>query len=241
MKKIKIIVLAAITVMGLSMCSQNKQTAAVEDEPVDSCAVMAEFEGGQEALVKYIADNVKYPEKAEEVGLEGRVLVNFIIEKDGSVSNVEVAESADSLLDAEAVRVISSMPTWKAGQNDNGEAVRVKFTIPVVFLLDGTREDIEKQPEFPGGLPGYAEFFKKNMKYPAECEENGISGRVLVKFTVDEKGAIVDPFILKSAHPLLDAEALRLVKAMPKWTPGEDGGKPTAVKYVLPVTFMLQG
>lgn len=240
MKQVKIFLLAAITVMGLSMCSENKKSAVAEDEPVDSCAVMPEFPGGQEALMAFINDNIKYPTQAVEVGLEGRVVCDFIIEKDGSVSNVKVAESADSLLDAEAVRVLTSMSAWTPGQDENGEAVRVKYVIPVTFMLDGTRDQVEQQPEFPGGMEAYLDFMAKNIKYPAECEKNGVEGRVLVDVVIDEEGNVTEPKVKKSVDPLLDAEALRVVKMMPKWTPGMNEGKAVKVLYTVPFTFRLK-
>ncbi|MBP3788524.1 MAG: energy transducer TonB [Prevotella sp.] len=240
MKQVKIFLLAAITVMGLSMCSENKKSAVAEDEPVDSCAVMPEFPGGQEALMAFINDNIKYPTQAVEVGLEGRVVCDFIIEKDGSVSNVKVAESADSLLDAEAVRVLTSMSAWTPGQNESGEAVRVKYVIPVTFMLDGTRDQVEQQPEFPGGMEAYLDFMAKNIKYPVECEKNGVEGRVLVDVVIDEEGNVTEPKVKKSVDPLLDAEALRVVKMMPKWTPGMNEGKAVKVLYTVPFTFRLK-
>ena len=229
MKQVKIFLLAAITVMGLSMCSENKKSAVAEDEPVDSCAVMPEFPGGQEALMAFINDNIKYPTQAVEVGLEGRVVCDFIIEKDGSVNNVKVAESADSLLDAEAVRVLNSMSAWTPGQN-----------VPVTFMLDGTRDQVEQQPEFPGGMEAYLDFMAKNIKYPAECEKNGVEGRVLVDVVIDEEGNVTEPKVKKSVDPLLDAEALRVVKMMPKWTPGMNEGKAVKVLYTVPFTFRLK-
>ena len=240
MKQVKIFLLAAITVMGLSMCSENKKSAVAEDEPVDSCAVMPEFPGGQEALMAFINDIIKYPTQAVEVGLEGRVVCDFIIEKDGSVSNVKVAESADSLLDAEAVRVLTSMSAWTPGQNESGEAVRVKYVIPVTFMLDGTRDQVEQQPEFPGGMEAYLDFMTKNIKYPVECEKNGVEGRVLVDVVIDEEGNVTEPKVKKSVDPLLDAEALRVVKMMPKWTPGMNEGKAVKVLYTVPFTFRLK-
>ena len=240
MKTIKIFALAAITVMGLSMCSQKKEAPVAEEEAVDSCAVMPQYGDGMGSFQNYISENLNYPEKAEEAGLEGRVLVNFVVEKDGSVSNVEVAESVDSILDAEAIRVISSMPAWTPGQDEKGEAVRVIFTCPIVFLLEGTNDDIDKKPEFPGGLEAYIDFMSKNLQYPKDMEDKGIEGRVLIKATIDENGKITNPFVLKSANEQLDAEAMRVVKAMPTWTPGQDEGKAVAVSYVIPVTFKLK-
>ena len=96
---------------------------------------MPEFPGGQQALFKYLGDNVKYPVIAQENGIQGRVICQFVVNKDGSIVDIEVVRSGgDPSLDKEAVRVIKSMPKWKPGKQ-RGKPVRVKFTLPVNFKL----------------------------------------------------------------------------------------------------------
>ena len=96
---------------------------------------MPEFPGGQQALFKYLSENVKYPVIAQENGIQGRVICQFVVNKDGSIVDVEVVRSGgDPSLDKEAVRVIKSMPKWKPGKQ-RGKAVRVKYTVPVNFQL----------------------------------------------------------------------------------------------------------
>ena len=95
---------------------------------------MPSFPGGQGALMSYLASNIKYPVVAQENGVQGRVIVSFVVERDGSISDVRVARSVDPSLDREAQRVVKSMPRWKPGKQ-NGSAVRVKYTVPVVFRL----------------------------------------------------------------------------------------------------------
>lgn len=96
---------------------------------------MPEFPGGQQALFKYLSENVKYPVIAQENGIQGRVICQFVVNKDGSIVDVEVVRSGgDASLDKEAVRVIKSMPKWKPGKQ-RGKAVRVKYTVPVNFRL----------------------------------------------------------------------------------------------------------
>ena len=96
---------------------------------------MPEFPGGQQALFKYLGDNVKYPVIAQENGIQGRVICQFVVNKDGSIVDIEVVRSGgDPSLDKEAVRVVKSMPKWKPGKQ-RGKPVRVKFTLPVNFKL----------------------------------------------------------------------------------------------------------
>ena len=96
---------------------------------------MPEFPGGQQALFKYLSENVKYPVIAQENGIQGRVICQFVVNKDGSIVDVEVVRSGgDASLDKEAIRVIKSMPKWKPGKQ-RGKPVRVKYTVPVNFKL----------------------------------------------------------------------------------------------------------
>ena len=113
--------------------------APVEEEEEEVVFVvvetMPEFPGGQQALFKYLSENVKYPVIAQENGIQGRVICQFVVNKDGSIVDVEVVRSGgDASLDKEAVRVIKSMPKWKPGKQ-RGKAVRVKYTVPVNFRL----------------------------------------------------------------------------------------------------------
>ena len=98
---------------------------------------------------------------------------------------------------------------------------------------------VEDQPEFPGGTAALLDYLRKNIKYPAICRENNIQGRVLVTFIVNKDGAIVEPEVVKSVHPQLDREALRVISSMPNWKPGSQRGKPVRVKYTVPVNFRL--
>ena len=113
--------------------------APVEEEEEEVVFVvvesMPECPGGQQALFKYLSENVKYPVIAQENGIQGRVICQFVVNKDGSIVDVEVVRSGgDPSLDKEAVRVIKSMPKWKPGKQ-RGKAVRVKYTVPVNFKL----------------------------------------------------------------------------------------------------------
>lgn len=95
---------------------------------------MPSFPGGQAALMSFLSSNIKYPVVAQENGVQGRVIVGFVVERDGSITDVKVMRSVDPSLDREAQRVVKAMPRWKPGKQ-NGSAVRVKYTVPVVFRL----------------------------------------------------------------------------------------------------------
>ncbi len=105
-----------------------------ETKVFDVVEEMPSFPGGQGALMEYLQKNIKYPVVAAENGIEGRVIVRFVVSKDGSISNVTVVRSVDSALDKEAIRVVESMPKWIPGKQ-NGASVNVNFTLPVTFKL----------------------------------------------------------------------------------------------------------
>lgn len=107
-------------------------------EPVvDTPDEQAEFDGGQQALMTWLSQNMQYPQEAVDADAQGRVLVGFIVNKDGSIDEVKVVKSIHPALDAEAVRVVKSMPKWKPGKKD-GKSVRVSYTLPMTFKLDAT-------------------------------------------------------------------------------------------------------
>ena len=207
-------------------------------------------------MMKFLQQNIKYPKEAQEQGKQGRVIVQFVVNKDGSIVNDSIVRSVDPLLDAEALRVVRSMPNWTPGKQ-KGKPVRVRFTLPVTFHLNGDApkqatevkqpeatddkifQVVEDQPEFPGGMEGLMKHLSKEIKYPKEAQEKGTQGRVIVQFVVRKDGSITDAKIMKPVDPLLDAEALRVVSEMPNWIPGKQRGEAVNVRFTLPVTFRL--
>ena len=225
---------------------------------------MPEFpDGGMPGLMKYLSANIRYPEAAHKDGTQGRVTVQFVVGKDGSIGNVSILRGVDPALDAEAIRVISGMPKWKPG-TQKGEPVNVKYTVPVMFRLTpkpvekidemivvGYRtpdapvtgevyEVADKMPEFPGGMTGLMQHLSKNIRYPAEAHTNNIQGRVVISVIINTDGKATNAQIVQGVAPSLDAEALRVTGTMPDWIPGTKDGKPVNVKYTFPVVFRLQ-
>ncbi len=118
----------------------------------------------------------------------------------------------------------------KAPENENLEQDdKTTFTV------------VEKMPEYPGGQNELMKFLMSNIKYPVKAQELGIQGRVFVQFVINTDGSISDIEVVRSVNPALDTEAIRIVKAMPKWTPGMQKGKNVRVNYTLPINFRLQG
>ncbi len=105
-----------------------------EEEIFVAVEQLAEFPGGQAALMKWLSNNIRYPESAQQNDIQGRVIVKFVVEKDGSIGQATIAKGVDKDLDREAIRVVKKMPKWQPGKN-NGVAVRSYFTLPVTFKL----------------------------------------------------------------------------------------------------------
>ena len=235
------------------------ESRAAEGEVFQVVEEMPEFPGGMAECMKWLAQNIKYPAEAQEKGIQGRVIVQMVVEKDGTITHAKVVRGVDPLLDTEALRVVNSSPKWKPGKQ-NGEAVRVKYTLPIMFRLGGDSSDsktaeapkeakvdengihqvCEEMPEFPGGMRECMNWLGKNINYPEDCKKAGIQGRVIIQFVVDKDGSIKSPKVARSVHPSLDAEALRVICSSPKWKPGKQKGEAVKVKYTIPVLFKLQ-
>lgn len=114
--------------------NQNTERNASDEKIFDVVEQPPSFPGGQAALMSYLSKNVKYPEEALKDNVQGRVIVGFIVEKDGSVSNAKIIRGVDSALDKEAIRIVMSMPKWTPGRQ-NGRNVRTKYNVPVNFKL----------------------------------------------------------------------------------------------------------
>ena len=118
-----------------SITTDSAATMSEEDNVVYLiCEKPAQFPGGEQAMVKFLSENVMYPAIARANNIQGRVLCQFIVNKDGSISDVTVVRSVDPSLDREAIRLIKSMPKWQPGEQ-RGKLVRTKFTLPISFRL----------------------------------------------------------------------------------------------------------
>lgn len=125
------------TKKDVKVVASAPQTVVSDDQTFSVVEQMPEYPGGMRAGLEFMARNLRYPTKAREAGKQGRVIVQFVVRKDGSLSDFKVLRPVDPWLDAEAIRVISTMPKWKPGMQE-GKPVSVKFTLPVAFMLEGT-------------------------------------------------------------------------------------------------------
>lgn len=253
----------------------DDENKATDDETFQIVEKMPEFPGGEKALLNFISENIIYPESAKDKNISGRVFVTFVVEKDGSVSDVKLLRGIGKECDEEAMRVVKAMPKWKPGMNE-GKPVRVSYALPIHFRLDdnGKRSEydvvekvenkivvdhdadpipsqrsktdeetfqiVDQMPEFPGGEKALLNFIAENIVYPQSAKDKNISGRVFLSFVIDKDGSVTDVKVMRGIDKECDAEAMRVVKAMPKWKPGMNEGKPVRVSYMLPISFQLK-
>ena len=244
---------------NLAWALENKN-----DTIYDIVDQMPQFPGGEKAMMEFICKNVKYPQKAKDEGIQGRVFIQFVVEKDGSVGEVKLLRGIGGGCDEEGIRVVKSMPKWTPGQQA-GKAVRVLYTLPIFFKLDdqtpqpnnkgdmqpdknGVYQIAEEMPRFPGDDKALMVYLQKNLimpeKYKGNTDENPSLAeyRTFVKFVVNEDGSISDIQLLRNSAEFkdLDEEAIRVVKSMPNWEPGKIEGKPVKVYFNLPIVFKFR-
>lgn len=203
---------------GQSDNSYMEQKSVNGEEVFDIADTPPVFPGGQEALFKYLASNIKYPAEAMNAKKEGIVVCKFVVQKDGNITDVKVIRSVDPLLDKEAVRVIEAMPKWEPGFKGN-KPVNVGFTIPISFKLDMAEKSSTNNnatQEKPSKADAeYFNFISRNIKYPVSAQEKGITGLIKANYSVSEKGEISNVKILQGVDPSLEAEVMRVIKALP--------------------------
>ena len=165
-----------------------------------------------------------------------------VIKKDEEVKPDEELKTQDELMSTK-----TAIGTFDVKGNDdaNGEILKAKEVIAEPEPPKHEEENkvfdiVEQQPLFPGGPAALMKYLSENTKYPVVAQENGFQGRVTVQFVVEKDGSISDVHVLRGVDPSLDKEAVRVVKSMPRWTPGKQNGITVRVNYRVPVLFRLQ-
>ena len=243
-------------VLGLELVESQEIPDTTTQEETDIFIIhdiMPEFPGGDDALIQFLMDNIKYPKE----NLQGRAVVGFVIEIDGSITDVEVLRSSrHPVLDKEAIRVIKLMPNWTYGTS-KGKPARVRMRIPVTFALEDeesekntleemqvdticSRDVVDELPEFPGGMKLYNNFLFENLRYPLSAKKAGMEGQVMVVFVIEKDGSVTNFDIQESSgHSVLDEEALRVARLMPKWKPAKYQGMAVRIKDQMSISFKL--
>ncbi|MBR5392390.1 MAG: TonB family protein [Prevotella sp.] len=202
---------------GVIIITTKKRQEELDNEPkqpdvFDVVEGMPQFPGGAAALMQYLSQNIRYPKEAMEAKTQGRVIVQFVVEKDGSISGAHVVKSVNPQLDAEALRVISAMPNWTPG-TQNGQTVRVKYAVPISFRLKGDESPNAVGTFTPNAEGSFIPTDSKSLsaedlikRLPgAEIDKDGnvtINGKPVKKILVDGKdvikeGSLKDPIKVK--------------------------------------------
>ncbi|MBB6130310.1 M56 family metallopeptidase [Mucilaginibacter lappiensis] len=209
-----------------------------------------EFPGGLEKFGLFLGKAIKYPKADRDNGTQGRVIVTFVVEKDGALSGLKVTRGVSKTIDAEAIRVLKASPKWTPGI-EGGKKVRVQYSVPISFTLaaddDKPKSDetgqvftsVEHVPEFPGGLEAFGQFLGSNVKYPKADREKGVQGRVIATFIVEADGSLSNIIITRGISKAIDEEAIRVLDLSPKWKPGIQNGRAVRVQYSVPISFTL--
>jgi TonB family protein len=211
-------------------------------------------------MMKFIQTNIQYPDFERENDIQGRVVVGFIVNEDGSLTDIWVRKGVSKGLDKEAIRVVKMFPKFKPGMQQ-GKAVKVQFLLPLMFKLAGdaptavdtmphpliipppsgvaSREQYDKDfimPEFPGGNAALTKFINAHNKL--NKSPTGKHQFVSVMVTIDTKGKVTNTSIMNGLNDACNKEANRIMMSLPKFKPALKSGKPTMWYYIIPVMFI---
>ena len=246
-KSLLILVIAAALVGGFLAWKVIEQKQAEEQQAYMEAMELAKL---QEQAKK---EEKKKPEKVQPkieakkeipVARETQKFTAPVIKKDELVKEENQVKQMDKLDDKVAVGSED-----KEGVKDRTvEAVRSEIAVaapppppaPKPEVATKVFDVVEEMPSFPGGNAALMSYLNSNTKYPVVAQENGVQGRVIISFVVERDGSISDVKVARSVDPSLDREAQRVVKSMPRWTPGKQNGQTVRVKYTVPVVFRLQ-
>lgn len=229
------------------------------------CDTKAHFPGDGDTRRKYwewLDKNLRYPKAAAAKGIEGPISVNFTVSADGSLKDISISgkdRAADASLKKEAIRLFESMPRWtpatyKGNPVSTLESGIVNFRLPKNKTMEDSQKpapsyvseehiydmkSITVGPKFNGGQEELDKWIQDHLQYPSGAAKAKIEGRVIVEFIIDKNGAVTMPKVVRGINDSLNNEALRVIKALPRWTPGYANGKPVKARYIYPVTFRL--
>ena len=245
-KALLILVIAAALVGGFLAWKVIEQKQAEEQQAYMEAMKLAELQqqAKKEEKKKEPEKPKIEPKKEIPVARETQKFTAPVIKKDELVKEENQVKQMDKLDEKVAVGTEN-----KEGTKDRlAEAVRSDIAVaapppppaPKPEVSNKVFDVVEEMPHFPGGAAALQAFLSSNTKYPVVAQENGVQGRVIVSFVVERDGSITDVRVVRSVDPSLDREASRVVRSMPRWSPGKQNGSAVRVKYTVPVVFRLQ-
>ena len=245
-KALLILVIAAALVGGFLAWKVIEQKQAEEQQAYMEAMELAKLQqqAKKEEKKKEPVKPKIEPKKEIPVARETQKFTAPVIKKDELVKEENQVKQMDKLDEKVAVGTEN-----KEGTKDRlAEAVRSDIAVaapppppaPKPEVSNKVFDVVEEMPHFPGGAAALQAFLSSNTKYPVVAQENGVQGRVTVSFVVERDGSITDVRVVRSVDPSLDREASRVVRSMPRWSPGKQNGSTVRVKYTVPVVFRLQ-
>ena len=245
-KALLILVIAAALVGGFLAWKVIEQKKAEEQQAYMEAMELANLQkqAKKEEKKKETVKPKIEPKKEIPVARETQKFTAPVIKKDELVKEENQVKQMDKLDDKVAVGTED-----KEGVKDRTvEAVRSEIAVAAPPPPPATKPEVatkvfdvvEEMPSFPGGNGALMSYLNGNTKYPVVAQENGVQGKVIISFVVERDGSISDVKVARSVDPSLDREAQRVVKSMPRWTPGKQNGQTVRVKYTVPVVFRLQ-
>ena len=245
-KALLILVIAAALVGGFLAWKVIEQKQAEEQQPYMEAMELAKLQqqAKKEEKKKEPVKPKIEPKKEIPVARETQKFTAPVIKKDELVKEENQVKQMDKLDEKVAVGTENKEGT----KSRLAEAVRSDIAVaapppppaPKPEVSNKVFDVVEEMPHFPGGPAALQAFLSSNTKYPVVAQENGVQGRVIVSFVVERDGSITDVRVVRSVDPSLDREASRVVRSMPRWSPGKQNGSTVRVKYTVPVVFRLQ-
>jgi TonB family protein len=215
------------------------------------------FPGGKSALDSYMGRNVRYPLRDRGNNIQGKVILQFAIETDGSVTDVIAISGPSQTLKDAAIVAMKNSPKWIPGYK-NGKLIKMPYNYEVNFTIsydsskgakifkvaDNSVDNqvftvLETQPTFPGGIQNFLKYIGNNVKYPDEDWKNNLQGKVVVQFVIEKNGSLTNIKAISSPSSTMSEEAIRVVSSSPKWIPGMQGGGFVRSQFTVPITFTL--
>lgn len=218
-----------------------------EGELVEKPEVSAEPPGGMAAFRRWIGENYQYAKEAIDAGIKGTIEVSFVVEKNGSLSQLKVKEKLGHGTDEAALTLLRKSPKWSPAIH-NGKAVRTAFSLPIRLDLTTLQKEkdknvifteVENVPEPPNGMPEFRKWIGANYQYPSDAIDAGVKGTIRVQFIVEKDGSLSN---IKSTEDIgsgTGEAAVNLLLKSPKWKPGIQNGRTVRVEYILPIRLDL--
>lgn len=227
-----------------------------------------EYTEGEYALRQYLLTQLRRPAAVKAGTERGTVVVNFVVQPDGRLTDAFIARGLSAASNAEALRLVQAMPRWRPARYQD-KPVPVQYQVAVQFepptqpkpmaqsapdlsglqgegrVVEEVAENkvytyVEQMPVFPGGQEYLVKYVQASLRYPAPAVANKVEGKVFVRFVVQPTGQVANVEVIKGLGAGCDEEAVRVIKALPPFEPGKQNGRLVAVSYTLPVTFSLE-